>query len=82
MGRPRDYSVICDECRKYCHLGQDVGCVCSFGHGHADSIGRIMAANFVFEHLDCNKTGLRLVMSDNVPDEYEDYADEPEPSGN
>lgn len=46
-----DWSVICDSCETYRHLGQDSGGIPSFGLGSKDEEGRKVVAEFVSEHM-------------------------------
>lgn len=71
-----DVSVVCDLCRTERHLGQRMGTdKFSFGYG-TPSAGSLEAAvkeqaetmGFIVEHLQHN--ALRILLSDDVPDEY------------
>lgn len=78
-----DWTVVCDRCREYCHLGQDMGGTCSFGYGSKDEEGRVVVGEFISEHiyhdlissrqpfpfLPTNRY-LRIVRTDDIPDDY------------
>ncbi len=69
-----DWSVLCDKCKKYHHLGQDMGGLCTFGYGSSNHEGREEAGEFVSEHLAHNSgfgLSLRVVCTDNIPTDYE-----------
>ena len=70
-----DWSVVCDKCKQYHHLGQDMGGICSFGYGSKDQGGREQAGEFIAEHLYHKKLlqsmgNLRIVRTDDVPTDY------------
>ncbi len=75
-----DWNVVCDKCKQYHHLGQDMGGICSFGYNGRDSEGRQSAGEFISEHLDHQLTrlfkyvshnpNLRIVRTDDVPGDY------------
>lgn len=77
-----DFTVVCDVCKTYHHLGQGMGGTVSFGYGSNDAPGRLGAMNFIYRHLycdvdrpgpeaTCGARELRIVMTDNIPDDYE-----------
>jgi hypothetical protein len=67
-----DATVVCDKCKTYRHLGQEMALIPSFGYGSNDTDGRLLSAEYVFAHLWHNKEGLRIVRTDDIPDGYVD----------
>ena len=65
-----DFSVICERCRYYRHLGQRTAMKDSFGYGSFDDRGPTKAAAFIANHLYHN---LRIVQTDNIPNHYYNY---------
>lgn len=68
-----DWSILCDKCSEYCHLGQDTASGASFGYGSQDIDGRESAGEFISDHLDHNRAdgeSLRIVITDNIPNGY------------
>lgn len=70
-----DWTVVCDECKEYHHLGQNMGCTCSFGYGEQDHSGRVAAGEFISAHLYHQRNfsdndGLRIVLTDDIPHGY------------
>jgi hypothetical protein len=49
-----DFTVVCDVCRQYHHLGQSMGGDYTFGYGSKDEEGRRAAMRFVVSHLYCD----------------------------
>lgn len=64
-----DWNVLCDKCKQWHHLGQDMGAICSFGYGSQDSEGRETVAEFISNHI-YHDEFLRIVRTDNLPDGY------------
>ena len=70
-----DWNIVCDKCKKWHHLGQDMGGICSFGYGSQDDGGRSAAGRFVSDHLAHHWGGgefLRVMKTDNLPNGYEE----------
>ncbi len=68
-----DWTVLCDECKGYHHLGQDSAGLCAFGFDSQDTEGRYFAGKFISDHLAHNWTDggyLRIVKTDNIPIGY------------
>lgn len=65
-----DFSVMCERCRYYRHLGQRTTLKDSLGYGSIDDTGMTKAAEFIANHL-CHN--LRIVETNNIPDHYYDY---------
>ncbi|KKK83706.1 hypothetical protein LCGC14_2790670 [marine sediment metagenome] len=71
-----DWAVLCDECKGYHHLGQDVCCVYTFGFDSQDTEGRYFAGKFISDHLAHSWVEyLRIVKTDNIPIGYVDLGD-------
>ena len=72
-----DWTVVCDKCERYFHLGQDMGGICSFGYGSNDSDGQQKVADLISEHilhhmLVESEAFLRIVLTDNIPSTYKE----------
>lgn len=68
-----DWNILCDKCKMWHHLGQNMGSTCSFGFGSNDEEGRLSAAEFINIHLAHNwgeNEFLRIVKTDNIPNNY------------
>lgn len=70
-----DWTIVCDKCENYFHLGQDMSGICSFGYGSKDLNGRQIIANLISEHLSHHmfvesERCLRIVLTDNIPINY------------
>jgi hypothetical protein len=63
-----DLTTVCDKCKRYHHLGQYMGGVCSFGYGSSDLEGVYEAGDFILDHL--SHDSLRIVKTDDIPDGY------------
>lgn len=64
-----DFDAVCFRCRKYQHLGQDMGCRCSFGYGSNDLEGANEAADFALAHA--TFCGPVMIMNANdVPEHF------------
>jgi hypothetical protein len=84
-----DFTLLCDVCRRYRHLGQHMGGDYTFGNGSKDEAGRRAAMRFVCAHLaydldapdgspkdTCGAGALRVVLADRVPDDYTDAGEQ------
>ena len=59
-----DWTVVCDRCKKFSHLGQRLAVNNnSFGYGMDDKKGRQHAADFIRNHVDYDKD-LRITIND------------------
>ncbi len=68
-----DWTVLCDKCRGYHHLGQDMGGLYTFGYDSQDTEGRHFVGEFISNHLAHNWTDgeyLRIVKTDSIPIGY------------
>lgn len=64
-----DFEAVCFRCRKYQHLGQDMGCRRSFGYGSNDLEGANEAADFALAHA--TFCGPIMIMDGNdVPEHF------------
>ncbi len=64
-----DWNVLCDACKQFHHLGQDMGGICSFGYGSQDGKGRSIVGEFISEHLYHGRKGggfLRVMHTDDL----------------
>ena len=59
-----DFDVVCDFCKESHHLGQMFSSGWSFGYGSIDSKTVKSTGDFIQEHFNHNKTGLRVVLTD------------------
>lgn len=64
-----DWTVICDKCKLYCHLGQDMGGTSSFGYGSKDIKGQNIVLEFIATHINYEEP-LKIVMTDKIPKDY------------
>jgi hypothetical protein len=72
-----DWNIVCDKCKEWHHLGQDMGGICSFGYDSKDIEGRLAAGEFISEHLGHNWDEgefLRIMKTDNLPNGYTEKA--------
>ncbi len=68
-----DWTVVCDKCEEYHHLGQEMYDFCGFGYGSQDTEGRYCAGKFISDHLAHNWAHdecLRIVKTDSIPIGY------------
>lgn len=63
-----DFTVICDECHSYVHLGQRFTTGPCFGYSNDDIRGRLIAAEFISQHI---YHALRVVVTDHIPVSYD-----------
>lgn len=65
-----DYDLVCLSCKKSVHLGQRFAAgYGTFGYGTNDVEGMEITWRFLLEHDHANLTNLRVMVSDDVPEE-------------
>jgi hypothetical protein len=65
-----DYSIACERCKVYHHLGQHMAAKFSLGYGTGDEKKTAEIGDFILEHAD--HQSLRLHKTDDIPEDHED----------